>query len=175
MFDFMFYISFIPTYYIFRYGYCSKAIVRSNRKQCLSKGHSWNSFSISGHAFILIYCTLIIMEEAKALVCWETIKDHLRNEEHNRSSENSGSITPLDLLSSEQLSVVKEKYETFTPYIRLSFVAMTVLALLWDVMLMVIHTHKKYLKIISDSVIYLCFSRQQLFTFIQLQRNLLRV
>lgn len=77
------------------------------------------------------------MEEAKALVCWEAIKDHLRNEEHNRSSEENGTATPLDSLSIEQLSVLREKYEKFTPYIRIAFVAMTLLALLWDVMLMV--------------------------------------
>ena len=47
----------------FSYGYCSKAIVRTGRKACVAKGFSWNSFSISGHSFILIYCTLIIMEE----------------------------------------------------------------------------------------------------------------
>lgn len=77
------------------------------------------------------------MEEAKALVCWEAIKDHLRNEEHNRNREENGSATPLDSLSDEQLSVLREKYEKFTPYIRITFVAMTLLALLWDVMLMV--------------------------------------
>nr|CAG4647142.1 EOG090X07YX [Megafenestra aurita]SVE92453.1 EOG090X07YX [Megafenestra aurita] len=136
------------------YGYCSKAIVRSGRKQCISKGHTWNSFSISGHTFILIYCTLIIMEEAKALVCWEAIKDHLRNEEHNRCSEESGSITPLDSLSSEQLSLVREKYEKFTPYIRLAFVSMTLLALLWDVMLMatIIYFHSTPEKFVASVI-----------------------
>lgn len=77
------------------------------------------------------------MEEAKALVSWEAIKDHLRNEDHNRCSEESGSATPLDCLTSEQLLVVRNQYEKFTPYIRLSFIAMAMLAVLWDVMLMV--------------------------------------
>ena len=77
------------------------------------------------------------MEEAKALVSWEAIKDHLRNEDHNRNNEENVSATPLDSLRAEQLVYVREKYEKFTPYIRISFVLMTVLALIWDVMLMV--------------------------------------
>lgn len=77
------------------------------------------------------------MEEAKALISWEAIKDHLRNEDHNRSNEENVSATPLDSLSAEQLLYVREKYEKFTPYIRTSFVLMTMLAVIWDVMLMV--------------------------------------
>lgn len=78
------------------------------------------------------------MEEAKALVCWEAIKDHLRNEEHNRNSEETRlTSTPLESLTFEQLSYLRETYDKFTPYIRILFIAMTGLALLWDVMLMV--------------------------------------
>lgn len=118
------------------YGYCSKS-AHVTRKQCLAKGLSWYGFSISGHAFILIYCTLIIMEEAKALIGWEGIKDHLRNEEHNRTAVDAGVQTPLDSLTNEQLTILKEKYEKYTPYIRLSFISMTLLTIIWDVMLVV--------------------------------------
>nr|CAG4647991.1 EOG090X07YX [Moina brachiata]SVE93071.1 EOG090X07YX [Moina brachiata] len=116
------------------YGYCSKS-AHVTKKQCLAKGLSWYGFSISGHAFILIYCTLIIMEEAKALIGWEGIKDHLRNEEHNRTAIDAGVQTPLDSLTNEQLTILKEKYEKYTPYIRLSFISMTLLTIIWDVML----------------------------------------
>lgn len=77
---------------------------------------------------------------AKALIGWEAIRDHIRNEEHNRSrnsEEAIGSTTPLDSLTVEQFSIVRQKYEKYTPYIRLSFIGMTILAMLWDVMLMV--------------------------------------
>ena len=120
------------------YGFCGKANVRSGKKQCLSKGLAWHSFSISGHTFILIYCTLIIMEEAKALVGWEQIRDHLRNEEHNRSQQQSTvgdtglTSTPLELLSQVQLDYIRERYEKFTPYIRVCFIGMTVLVLIFD-------------------------------------------
>lgn len=77
------------------------------------------------------------MEEAKALICWEAIKDHVRNEEHSRSSAEGGPISPLDSLTNEQLIHVKEKYEKYTPFIRTIFIVMTFLALVWDVMLLV--------------------------------------
>jgi len=136
------------------YGYCSKAIVRAGSRQCLAKGFTWHSFSISGHAFILIYCTLIIMEEAKALVGWEAINDHLRNEEHNRSSVESGPITPLDSLSPEQLLLLREKYDKFTPYIRIIFIGMTTLVLIWDVMLVatIIYFHSTPEKFIASVI-----------------------
>lgn len=121
----------------YSYGYCSKPGAQVTKKQCLSKEYKWFGFSISGHAFILIYCSLIIMEEARALMGWEAIKDHLRNEEHNRTAVDVGVQTPLDSLSTEQLSVLKEKYEKFTPFIRVAFICMTVLTIIWDVMLVV--------------------------------------
>nr|SVE75188.1 EOG090X07YX [Daphnia dolichocephala] len=151
------------------YGYCSKAIVRSanSRKQCLAKGLSWNSFSISGHTFILIYCVLIIMEEAKALISWEAIKDHLRNEDHNRSSEERGSATPLDCLTAEQLLRVRENYEKFTPYIRISFIGMTMLAVLWDVMLMatIIYFHSTPEKFVAGVIAVLLWFFSYRFLF----------
>ena len=68
------------------------------------------------------------MEEAKALVNWEAIKDHVRNEEHNRNNEESaGASSPLDSLTNEQLAHVKTSYGKFTPYIRFAFIGMTLL------------------------------------------------
>ena len=94
------------------------------------------------------------MEEAKALVGWEAINDHLRNEEHNRSSTENGPITPLDSLSSEQLQLVREKYEKFTPYTRVIFIGMTVLVLIWDVMLVatIIYFHSTPEKFIASVI-----------------------
>nr|CAG4650239.1 EOG090X07YX [Sida crystallina] len=137
------------------YGYCGKASIRSS-KLCLTKGSTWHSFSISGHTFILIYCTLIIMEEAKALIGWEAIKDHLRNEEHNRTKGNqdSSSATPLELMTQSQLDMIREKYEKYTPYVRMVFILMTVLAIIWDVMLVatIIYFHSTPEKFVASVI-----------------------
>ena len=39
-----------------------------------------------GHTFLLIWNNLFIVEEGKAYLGWERIKDMLRNEEHKRLS-----------------------------------------------------------------------------------------
>nr|CAG4645600.1 EOG090X07YX [Lynceus sp. MCZ IZ 141354] len=114
------------------YGYCSKNVI--GRKNCLHKGHIWQGFSISGHTFILIYCTLILMEEAKALIGWEGIKDFLRLEEYNRANE-EGEGTALENLSDKQFESTKAFYEKYTPYVRITFIGMAMLSLIWDVML----------------------------------------
>lgn len=108
------------------------------------------------------------MEEAKALIGWEAIKDHLRNEEHNRMAADAGVQTPLDSLSTEQLSMLKEKYEKFTPYIRIAFIFMTMLTIIWDVML-VVSTFSTPLCVIC---IHLFYYRLLSFISILPQRNL---
>nr|CAG4640951.1 EOG090X07YX [Eulimnadia texana] len=151
------------------YGYCSKTQVRHDRKLCLSKGLTWHSFSISGHTFILIYCTLIIMEEAKALVGWEGIKDFIRMEDHNRTSnEEARDGTALELLTEDQFVQVKEKYEKYTPYVRFLFIAMAVLSLIWDVMLTstVIYFHTTPEKFLASVVAVLVWFFTYRFWFI---------
>ena len=150
------------------HGFCNLALAKSSRKNCAAKGGVWSRFSISGHTFILIYCTLIIMEEAKALSGWENIRDHLRNEEHSRSSStDTGVMTPLDNLKQEQLDYIKEKYEKFTPYVRVIFITMTFLTIIWDVMLVstVLYFHTTPEKFIASiiSVLIWFFSYRFLF------------
>lgn len=69
----------------YRSGICSvtKYLTKST---CAAKGYKWRGFDISGHCFLLIWNNLFILEEAKAYLGWERIKDMLRNEEHKRLS-----------------------------------------------------------------------------------------
>ena len=55
-----------------------------NKAECLASGHRWKGFDISGHCFLLTWNNLFIIEEAKAYIGWEKIKDMIRNEEHRR-------------------------------------------------------------------------------------------
>lgn len=117
------------------YGRCNNKSVEFNSKiACLKGGHFWNGFDISGHAFILIYSSLVLIEEAKPINGWENIKEHMRNEEHNRAVREE-SLNPLRNLEDNELKVVKTMYEKYTPHIRILFISMTALQLLWDVML----------------------------------------
>ena len=57
-----------------------------NKAECKDGGFRWKGLDISGHCFLLVWCNLIILEEAKCYLGWERIKDILRNEEHKRLS-----------------------------------------------------------------------------------------
>uniref|UniRef100_A0A2M4BMV7 Putative inositol phospholipid synthesis protein scs3p n=1 Tax=Anopheles marajoara TaxID=58244 RepID=A0A2M4BMV7_9DIPT len=136
------------------YGRCS---VRGfdSKTPCLKAGHFWNGFDISGHAFILIYSSLILMEEARPIISWESIKDLLRNEEHNRASNDTTQTSnPLKGLKEEDLKALKYFYTRFTPTIRLLFVGMTMLQLLWDVMLVgtMLYHHRMVEKVLSGII-----------------------
>uniref|UniRef100_A0A182PDS9 FIT family protein n=1 Tax=Anopheles epiroticus TaxID=199890 RepID=A0A182PDS9_9DIPT len=136
------------------YGRCS---VRGfdAKTACLKAGHLWNGFDISGHAFILIYASLVLMEEARPIIGWESIKDLLRNEEHNRSNnDKSQTSNPLKSLKDEDLKALKYFYNRFTPTIRLFFVGMTMLQLLWDLMLVgtMLYHHRMAEKVLSGII-----------------------
>ncbi|XP_026477936.1 FIT family protein CG10671-like [Ctenocephalides felis] len=118
-----------------QYGYC-KVKGFLTKSTCLRSGHVWNGFDISGHTFLLIYSSLILMEEAKAIIGWESIRDHIRNEEHFRAQQQlQVSSNPLRYLNDNELYTLKTSYSKVTPYIRLLFISMTMLLVLWDVML----------------------------------------
>ncbi|XP_038223284.1 fat storage-inducing transmembrane protein [Zerene cesonia] len=118
-----------------KYGRCNSNKF-DNKVACLQNGHFWNGFDISGHCFILIYSSLVMIEEAKAIKGWERIKDYIRDENYSRSqNDKSPSTNPLKNIKSSDMDVLKISYEKFTPYVRALLIAITCLQLLWDVML----------------------------------------
>ncbi|MPC28964.1 acyl-coenzyme A diphosphatase FITM2-like [Portunus trituberculatus] len=120
-----------------RTGSClGKAIIR-NKIDCNSAGFHWHSFDISGHAFLLVYINLFILEEAKTIDGWEGIRDQIRMEDHHRGEvQNPGETkTVLDSLTPYDMAILKMNYEQFTPYIRCIFCVMTMMSVLSDVML----------------------------------------
>lgn len=134
------------------FGRCTAKGDRFATKQlCISKGFYWHSLDISGHAFILIWSCLVIIEEARAIIGWETIKDLIRNEEHSRSTSEVDLSSPLKHLTDEEFEVLKSSHLKFSPYVRSLFIAMTVLTILWDVMIIstILYFHIMIEKLIS--------------------------
>lgn len=132
------------------YGRCN---VRGldTKPACLKGGHFWNGFDISGHIFILMYSSLMLIEEARPIVGWEHIKEHIRHEEHNRSTNEKSTTNPLRNLKDDEFQAVKQLYEQYTPYIRLLFIAIAALQLLWDFMMLctMLYFHKMIEKVLS--------------------------
>lgn len=74
-----------------------------------------------GHTFLLIWNNLFIVEEGKAYLGWERIKDMLRNEEHKRLSTDlinpagdSDSRTALSKLKVLKITSVSGGFHIFT-------------------------------------------------------------
>lgn len=125
-----------------------------SKSSCLKAGHLWQGFDISGHAFILIHSSLVLIEEARPIIKWETIKEHLRNELHNRSVSEKSSSNPLRGLNDEQIRSLQFLYTRLTPIIRTLFIGMAGLQLLWDIMLVgtMLYYHRMIEKVISGII-----------------------
>ncbi|XP_030036112.1 fat storage-inducing transmembrane protein [Manduca sexta] len=133
------------------YGRCNIKQL-GTKVECLKSGSFWNGFDISGHCFILIYSSLVMIEEARAIIGWERIKDYIRDEKYSRSiDDKSVSVNPLKNINTEELNILKVSYESFTPYVRAFFIAIAMLQLLWDVMLVstILYYHIMVEKFIS--------------------------
>ncbi|XP_033220532.1 fat storage-inducing transmembrane protein isoform X2 [Belonocnema kinseyi] len=115
--------------------YNTKDPLHQEKAKCLQAGKFWSGLDISGHAFIIIYSSLILAEEGKTLIGWEGIKDTMIHEEHVRSLPNESSTGFLRNLCDEDLDFLKKAHKVLTPYLRGLFVTMTLQQLLWDVML----------------------------------------
>ncbi|KAF5280225.1 hypothetical protein FQA39_LY05359 [Lamprigera yunnana] len=120
-----------------RYGRCTiKGEKLKTKQTCLKGGYIWNGFDISGHSFILIYGSLVFIEETKSILNWDSIKEHIRLEEYYRSTKDTSvSPNPLRSLNDGQFKFLRNNYEKLTPYIRALFIIITMFQVLWDVML----------------------------------------
>ncbi|KFM58659.1 FIT family protein, partial [Stegodyphus mimosarum] len=117
------------------------------KMSCLRGGSVWKGFDISGHAFLLIYCSLFITEEAKSIRGWERIGDLIRNEEYEDDS-------PLKALSQEELKHLQENYDKLTPYVRTAFINLTLFSIMWDVLLIstIVYFHSMVQKVVGGII-----------------------
>lgn len=108
-------------------GFCTKSAY-PDRSACAVGGGRWLSFDVSGHCFLLIYCCLMIEEETRVYRNWDRITDLLNQ------ARSGGDPVELMSLTEREKAVIREKHEKYTLWIRLGFLALTLLHLLWDFM-----------------------------------------
>ena len=106
-------------------GFCSTEGF-DNKRACVEANGHWHGFDVSGHAFILIYCSLIIAEEVRVMKFWSRIPEVIQTEDERVSER----------LSEENLEIVKKSYLDNIFYVRALVVALTFLILIWDMMLL---------------------------------------
>ncbi|KAI1298708.1 Acyl-coenzyme A diphosphatase FITM2 [Halotydeus destructor] len=104
------------------FGSCI-GFANKSRVACQKIGGSWDGFDISGHTFILLYSTLSILEEVSVMVGWEPFGHHLNAQQQHFKKQSFG--------DHKQFVV----YSNLLKPIRILFVLLTVLTVIWDFML----------------------------------------
>ena len=119
-------------------GKCSKLSIKS-RRECLKSGWSWMGFDISGHTFILLFANLILFEESRIINGFENFGYLLdgRDQELRKTTNQGCSHYKI--------------YNTLLIPVRVLYILITFLALLWDFMLIqtVLNYHSFLQKVLA--------------------------
>jgi len=116
------------------YGQCLGSRTHRTRFACRSAGSVWRSFDISGHVFILVYATLVMISEARPIIGWDKIQDVLRKEENARMN-GKNATTPFSTLNENEISEFKTIYTQMTPFVQILFIVITIFVFIWELML----------------------------------------
>lgn len=154
-----------------RTGVC-ETMKYSRKESCTANGFLWKGIDISGHCFLLVFSNLFIIEEGKAYLGWERIKDYMRMEEHKRISDTKDvTDTPLTKLKNEEFLWLRKYFSTSTPYVRILFCLLAFVSLLWDLMLLstLLYFHLMIEKVVASGVavllwfsLYKCLYKHEL-------------
>lgn len=133
-------------------GFCTSDLYFT-RGSCIMNGHSWIGFDISGHTFMMVYCTLMLGEESKCFHQWERIRTFLDDTTEEDVDER------LKHLSRNQISELRTSYNNLTSYIKINFLLMALLSILWDVMLLstILYFHTLAQKMIAIILSIVCW------------------
>ncbi|XKL63410.1 hypothetical protein PGB90_005774 [Kerria lacca] len=135
------------------YGYCIERRDIQTKVICTSTGFHWHGFDLSGHAFLLIYSNLILIEEARPILGWEGIQDLIRDESYARNNKLS-SFGPLRNLNYSEFNQLEKLYEKYLPFVRINFFLITCISVIWDIMLLstILYFHSMPEKLLSGII-----------------------
>lgn len=115
-----------------RTGSCSHSSMQT-KLLCKTNRHEWlNSFDISGHTFLLMHSLFLMIEEVRIFNEWDVFHKKLTEKlsYHETGSES------VSFKNGDKIQRAVYLYNLLTPFIRVNFVFMALLALLWEVMLL---------------------------------------
>ena len=105
-------------------GACTES-TEINKLSCISRGHKWiPGFDISGHTFLLLFSNLVILEECSVMIGWEPFGHQLHAEQQHLQRQFH--------LDHKQ----RELYVKLSTPIRVIYIFLTILSLIWDFMLL---------------------------------------
>lgn len=130
------------------YGSCT-GTTTSSPEVCVKSGGRWNGFDISGHTFLLLFSTLLMLEEISVMVGWEPFGHHL-------NAQNQQFVKSLKIGSSRQFLL----FDKFALAIRINFILITILTVIWQFMLIqtILFYHTMIQKAIAGIWATLCWT-----------------
>lgn len=111
-------------------GRCAKLGI-SSKLECKMNKNEWIGFDISGHTFLIMYCLLIMLEEVKIFDQWDQYNRNVQ--EKIGSSKKMATLSPTSGSSVERAGYW---FNTLTPFIKLNFILMAMVALMFEIMLL---------------------------------------
>lgn len=125
-------------------GRCANVSYKT-KWECKKFKENWiESFDISGHTFILMHSLFYLLEEIKIFYIWDNIKSEVRKDEEELS---------------EKAKRVKLWFYKLTPFIKINFILISILTLLWEIMLLAtfVYFHTTIHKLIAAIVAIICW------------------
>ncbi|XP_019640244.1 PREDICTED: fat storage-inducing transmembrane protein 2-like [Branchiostoma belcheri] len=112
----------------------------TDKRTCVKAGFTWNGFDISGHAFLLSFCALLITSELSVLKTWDRLQEALeeKNKERGGSKKKRGTKSRNEILTQPQddRETSLELYYRLTPIVSVLFGVLSALTFLWEFMLL---------------------------------------
>jgi hypothetical protein len=125
-------------------GRCANGVYKT-KWECKKNKENWiESFDISGHTFILMHSLFYLLEEIKIFYIWDNIKNEVRKDEEELS---------------EKAKRVKLWFNKLTPFIKINFILISILTLLWEIMLLAtfLYFHTTIHKLIAAIAAIVCW------------------
>ena len=130
-------------------GICTDS-EHSDFYSCKKNGKTWLGFDISGHVFLLLHNLLTISEEVKTFKDWHELERLLNDEDLQKKRR----VTATDMAKAHKY------HKILTPFVKVVFVAIAALSVLWDFMLMMsilYRFHTLQQKILASLVAAVCW------------------
>lgn len=99
----------------------------TDRIACISDGKGWLGFDISGHVFLLMHNLLTISEEVKTFKNWRKLGELLADTDLEKKRK----------IDAEEIVEAQALYKNLTPYIKVAFIGVAALTVLWEFMLFI--------------------------------------
>jgi hypothetical protein len=112
-------------------GKCSNKQI-TLKSDCKRNKHEWLGFDISGHTFMLMHALFLMIEEVRIFHDWDLFNRKLQEKLGYGSEKEPTEKATID----NQYKRADILYKLFTPFIKINFIFMALLALLWEVMLL---------------------------------------